>query len=441
MKLSILFATALLLLSLSACKTIPTPLYLSDRLNTEGTDFWVCFEKNYRTSSNNDKKQSDTLVLQLTLAASSAATVTIETAIGTQTIQLRKGEIARVTVDTALQVTSSGKVEKQAIHITSTYPISVRGSNSRYQTTDAFTAIPYQHLGKEYRVIGFDKLSDDLLSQFAVVATEDATFVTITPQVDTWNKQKAGIPFTISLNKGEVYQVISCVSSKDCDITGTLVQANKPVAVFSGHNCAYVPYSIPACNHLVEQILPLQYWGKYYGIGTLGQRSISTFRIVANEPNTRVVINNTKIVTLGAGEHYTDNEQKSTVWLFADKPIMVAQYGQGFRNGDSVGDATMLLIRPVEQFQTAYSIVPPLEGSWNNFINIIITENGLHSLRLDGQPVNTAVFIPCGAPPYLIGTIAVSGTAPHALTAAEPFGVYCYGFGNGEKGYDAYGNM
>lgn len=127
---------------------------------------------------------------------------------------MRKGAIARVVLDTALQVTSSGVAEKRAIHITSDYPLSVRGSNSRYQTTDAFTVIPSQHLGKEYRVIGFDKLSGSLLSQFAVVATEDAISITITPQVDTRNGQKAGVPFTISLNKGEVYQVISCANHK-----------------------------------------------------------------------------------------------------------------------------------------------------------------------------------------------------------------------------------
>lgn len=171
------------------------------------------------------------------------------------------------------------------------------------------------------------------------------------------------------------------------------------------------------------------------------QRAVSTLRIVATEPDTRVRINNTKTIALGAGEHYTDNEQKDNVWLVANKPIMVAQYGQGFRNGDSVGDATMRLVRPVEQFQTTYSIIPPLEGAWENFVNIIIAENGLSSLQLDRKKVDAATFVPCGTGEYLVGTVAVSGVSSHTLTTAEPFGIYCYGFGYGENGYDAYGNM
>lgn len=435
------FAAALLAMAISACTTIPSIQPAAHTFSTEGTDFWICFEKNYRSDNFDERKRSDSLLLQLTMTAMSTATVTIETTSGTQKTHINRVGVATVAMDTAFQVTSSGTPEKRAIHVTSDYPISLWGSNSRYQTTDAFTAIPSHHLGREYRVICFDKLSDDLLSQCAIIATEDTTVVTITPRADTRSNHKAGIPFKVSLSKGEVYQVISCAVSKDCDLTGTLIQANKNIAVFSGHNCAYVPPSVPACNHLVEQLLPIRYWGKHFGIGTLSKRSVSTFRVVAHEPDTRIELSNGTTITLGAGEHYTDNEQREALWLTANKPVMVAHYGQGFRNGDSLGDATMALIRPVEQFRTTYIVTPPLKGKWQHFINVTIPETGLHSLRLDGEPVDTSSFRACGRHSYLLGTIAISGDRPHALTAAEPFGIYCYGFGYEENAYDAYGNM
>jgi hypothetical protein len=36
------------------------------------------------------------------------------------------------------------------------------------------------------------------------------------------------------------------------------------VAVFSGHNCVFVPFSSWACDHLEEMVFPLETWGKHF---------------------------------------------------------------------------------------------------------------------------------------------------------------------------------
>ncbi|MBU1245258.1 IgGFc-binding protein [Myxococcota bacterium] len=36
------------------------------------------------------------------------------------------------------------------------------------------------------------------------------------------------------------------------------------MAVFSGHNCVFVPFSSWACDHLEEMVFPLETWGKHF---------------------------------------------------------------------------------------------------------------------------------------------------------------------------------
>ena len=72
-------------------------------------------------------------------------------------------------------------VQKLGVHVVAEAPISVYGLNRRYQTTDTWASIPVHLLGTGYRAVGYGWLESDLLSQIAVVATEDNTVVTIVP--------------------------------------------------------------------------------------------------------------------------------------------------------------------------------------------------------------------------------------------------------------------
>src|SRR4029079_11825410 len=46
------------------------------------------------------------------------------------------------------------------------------------------------------------------------------------------------------------------------DLTGSHVVADQPVEVFGGHACSFVPYNTWACDHLEEQMTPLDTWGQ-----------------------------------------------------------------------------------------------------------------------------------------------------------------------------------
>lgn len=46
------------------------------------------------------------------------------------------------------------------------------------------------------------------------------------------------------------------------DITGILVNSTKPIGVYAGHSCAFVPENVFYCDHMVEQIPPVSELGK-----------------------------------------------------------------------------------------------------------------------------------------------------------------------------------
>ncbi len=282
-------------------------------------------------------------------------------------------------------------------------------------------------------------VSEGLMPQFAIIATENNTDVEIRTTTNT-TKHPAKFPYKIKLNKGEVYQVVAEFDKNStCDLTGSIVRANKDIAVFAGHQCAYVTPRIIACNHLVEQMPPLNSWGKHFYLGKLKSRSFYTYRVLANEDETKVFEDSKLIKVLNAGEFYEKNSNKN-IQITAGKPILLAQYSQGFRNGDSIGDPMMLLISPTQQFLKHYRFATPINGSWKHYVNVVVPTKAIGTLRLDSIKVDSALFEPLGISRYSLAHINVPfGT--HTLECDMPFGMYSYGFGFGADAFDAYGNM
>ncbi|MGB9771193.1 MAG: outer membrane beta-barrel protein [Candidatus Kapaibacteriota bacterium] len=403
-----------------------------------GTDFWICFMKNFQ--EDDPKRPAGELILELFLTGEEDTKVTIEIpGINYRTQVFVRGKtIQNVRIPALAQVKSFNVIEQLSVHITSEKPIFVYGLNRRFQTTDSFLAFPVDVLGTEYRAMCYT-VSIEMVPLFAVVATEDNTEVTIIPSFDT-EMAPANVPFTIRMRKGDVFQVApKFVQTPKCDLTGSIIRSNKKVAVFSGHQCAYVPPNKSACNHLVEQIPPISSWGKHFYLGILKPRKNYTFRVLANEPETKVFIDGKLVRTLNAGEFF-DSLVDKPLQITANKPILVAQYSHGYNIGDSIGDPMMLLVSPTLQFLKSYRFATPVNGEWRHYINVVIPTIAIKSLRLDGAPVDSSLFQQIGISRYSIGYIQVD-YGSHYIEADLPFGMYSYGFGYGKDAYDAYGTM
>lgn len=302
-----------------------------------------------------------------------------------------------------------------------------------------------------FTVIGAEPGGVDVTLELSayVVAASDASIAALEP----------GAEATVHLALGDVLQVVTqapdecvdgeyppdqimnggmetrhyCSVSSDYDLTGSEVHATGKVAVISGHNCSFVPYGRWACDHQEEQLFPLQAWGKDY--------LVSITKPLRDEPNVIRIISGSDAnrihfdpavrpdLTLARGQ-MTEFEARSDFRVVGSTPLLVAQFLVGqdyaglFSAGEQgLGDPSLSLAIPIEQYRTSYSILVP-ETYPLNMINI--TAQGGQPVELDGRPV--VGFTPVPGTGMATARIEVS-RGQHHLDAQMPFGVVSYGFG------------
>lgn len=437
------FAAACMLLFLcTSALPAAVPTRVPDPLTSEGTEFWLCFQRNFKDSpSGAQKSNTNDVSLELYIFSRADANVSIEIdGISYQvTRKVTAGTMEKIVIDKAAELKDLDKIKRLAVHVISDQPITVYGLSSRFQTTDAFLGLPVSVLGNDYMVMGY-KYSEGLLSQFAIIATADGTTVTITPTAQTSTGHKALVPYNVAMKKGDVLQVSSFDSKTEkTDLTGSRITANKPISVFSGHQCAYVPEGIIGCNFLVEQMPPLSSWGTSFIVGKLYSRMNYTVRVLAKDPNTKVFVNSEQVATLGAGEVYENSEFTKNISISANQPVLVAQYSHGYLIGDQTGDPMMLLVTPTEFFTPSCYYATPKSDDWNHYINVVIPTTSIGSLIIDGKKASDQLeFVPVPATTYSVAQIKVP-YGSHTITADQPLGLYSYGFGYDGQAYDAYG--
>ncbi|MCP5307162.1 MAG: IgGFc-binding protein, partial [Chromatiaceae bacterium] len=244
------------------------------------------------------------------------------------------------------------------------------GGASGY-TTDASLLLPTHTLGKAYYHMAWTNGYGNG-SAMNIVATEDNTTVTITPKVNTQAGKNglpamaANVPTQIKIGRYDYIQVMSGTNGPD--LSGSKIEASAPVAVFGGHSCANVPTtSIAACDHIEEQILPLETWGKNYIAVRNPPRPENNpedmvWRIIAAEDNTTVTFD--PPVTIGAMTNLSAGQMvqfvdKKSFSVSANDPILVVGYMIGC-TGTSIypqqcdGDPYMVQMVAVEQYLKDY---------------------------------------------------------------------------------------
>lgn len=384
----------------------------------QGLEFIVAFQQNNSTS---------TLSLFLSSEEPTPGVVEVPGLGFSQNFTISPGVVTTVSIPSAAAVNVADGVVNSGIHVLADRPISLYGLNRLQATTDAFAGLPVETFGTSYRVMAYSGTG----SQLAVVGSEDATILQITPATNSGGRP-AGVPYQITINRYQVYQL------RGIDVTGTLITSNKPVGVFGGNTCTNVPASAFACDHLCEQMPPTDTWGTEFVTVPLATRLRGdTFRILAHEAGTSVTIQGPAPQTfvLGAGQFreaiLTGNNSISST-----KPILVAQYSNGSSFDGVTSDPFMMLIPPSDQFLESYTFTTPATGFTANFANIVAPS----AIALSGQVTIDGVSIP-GAQFTPIGTTGFAGTqrpitlGNHRISAPAQIGIYVYGFAS----FDSYG--
>ncbi|MVN21939.1 gliding motility-associated C-terminal domain-containing protein [Mucilaginibacter arboris] len=416
----------------------------------KGTEFWTAYMDNVRGVVGNNTCQ---MSLYLTSDVSTSGTITVADGSYSQGFTVTANQVTTVTMPQSAFLATEGQFLK-GIHITAADPIVVYAHIYASAVSGATLLLPVSTLAKDYYSINYTQRSNEgnSYSSFAVVATEDTTTVEITPTATLNSGRPAGTPFTITLQKGELYQGLSLT-----DLTGTRIRSVssgtnvcKKIAVFSGSSKIYIGTPNMSADNLFQQVYPTASWGRNYITAPLSNRPYDTYRIVISDPTTQVTLNGSVLsnASFTNGFYYEFNSTVPNV-ISADKPVQVVQYAvtqgnslSGVNVKGDVGDPEMIYLNPIEQSVNNVTLYSPTAYKiLQSYINVIIAASAASSFTLDGTaPTGGFKTVP-GNSSYSYGQFAVS-SGTHNIQASTGFNAIAYGFGNAESyGYSAGTNL
>ncbi len=408
--------------------------------DNKGTEFFLAFPQNLNVPDL--PVQRATHRLTVFLAAEEATTVEISgPEVATQTFAIAASSVLELVYSSAVPQTSTvNAVGNEGIRVRSVdpfdetkegAPIAVYGMNRRLGSAGAYVAFPVDVLGMEYRALSRPGISPGSPgSQVTVVGTEDNTTVTITTPVAVPGVSSAGVPFVRVLNRLQTF----LLQLPAGDLTGTLVMADKPVAVFGGNQFGTVPGPGGSADYMVEQMPPARTWSTEFVVAPIVPRTAGDIvRVLGHENDTTVTINGEVTAVLGAGQFYEFTQPSASGgWITTSKPAQVAQYNKG---QDAVQtDPFMMLVPPVDQFSRQYLFKAPVAPfsppTGSNRLALVVKDGDEVGLLLDNAPLPVSTtWTPVSDSGYKYARLTIlSGThqVGHALPTVR-FGAWVYG--------------
>jgi hypothetical protein len=426
----------LVLLACTALLAVPAMAQAeSSGLTNAGTEFWLGFSSNCLSCG------SAVQTLYITGDTTTTGTVSIPGLSFSESFSVTPGTVTPVHLPETEMLTSDG-IEEKGIHVTAASPIVVYGLSDLVFTTDAYTALPANVDGTNYTVLAFGSgLGGN--SELSVVATQNDTEVTITPSVagGESDTRPAGVPYTVTLNQGQEYQLRATVNPED--LTGTKITATAPVSVYGGEQCANIPTNqYDACDYIVEQNVPDSAWGTSFLTEPLKTRhNGDDFELVADQNETEVKLNGATVATLNAGEHYAQEVEVPSEWT-SNKPIELSQDSNSSTYDGTTGDPSMMIIPPYQQFEAGYTITTPYDSNtvFENYVNLVVPKSAVGVVAVDGTPVPATEYNPIGSSEFEGAQVDLT-PGSHVITGnGEPFGAFSYGFSE-YNAYSYYGGM
>lgn len=362
------------------------------------------------------------------------------------------------------------RIAKQSFHVTSDNDIYVYAFSNGGSHLAAFNVIPTNLLYKNHFVMSYNSGEYPLFatpSEFAVVATEDKTYIEIKPTAPTeYNGLKTQ---KITLNRGDVYMVqaetdIRRQNKNKYDLTGTYIYSNKPVVVFSGNQCTYIPkeQDTLAFSNLIQEVPDMRYWGKNAFIVpfpldfTKGTPGNDIFRVLAGFDSTEVFVNGAKKANINKGEFYEDTIIDASL-VTASNPVLVSEYKRSYKfpyqfqagTVNYSGSPFMLIIPPIEHFYNSYKIInaqlrkdvlPTYPMIRYQYLTIVAPTSSFNFLRIDSLQIADTLIHPIANTDYSYSIIPDS-TGVHNIKGTESFACYVHGYtSNKSYGYCAGGN-
>jgi hypothetical protein len=359
-----------------------------------------------------------------------------------QTVTVTPGQVRVVTLPNAAHSGwTAGRVLNNAVRVSAPDELVAYLVNRATATSDAGMALPVDALGTSYIVTtyrGSNAHSGDR-AEFLVVAPFDGTTVTITPTASLLipapgTNAPPNVPFQITLTRGQGFRGEAVFST--ADLTGTVIESNRPIAVLNGNLCTNIPTTTVACDHIFEVAHPVRSWGTSALVANLPNRpGGSIYRIVASVNGTVVSRDGAAQATLNRGQLLEVGPLTGSHLFTASQPIFVTQFmtGQGSPGAIS-GDPAMVNAIPPDQYLQAYTFSTVSGGQFSShFLTLISPDAAIGSVRLDGAPIAAGQFSPITGTGYSSVLLPLP-EGSHTTASPQPHGITVEGFNS----FDSY---
>lgn len=375
---------------------------------------------------------SVTASVQLTSDVPTSVTVQypVNTPTFSQTVSVNPGQVTLVNLPSGTHANwTAGRVLNNSIRLSGPDDFVAYLVNRAQFTSDAGMALPVDALGTSYIVttyrssviVGQDR------SQFLVVAPFDNTTVTITPATSVVLPAPAvsqpNVPFTVKLNRGQGFRGEAVLYASD--LTGTVIESDRPVFVLNGNLCTNVPSSQPYCDHIFEVAHPVRSWGSSALVTNLPNRpSGSIYRVVASVDGTQITLDGVLQATLNRGKFLEIGPLAGNHAIAGDHPIFVTQFMTGSTSpGAFLGDPAQVNVIPPEQFLKSYTF-STVGGSQFRFHYLTLTAptSSIGALALDGNAIPANQFTPIATSGYSSAVVPIT-EGSHSTLSNQPHGI------------------
>lgn len=287
-----------------------------------------------------------------------------------------------------------------------------------------------------------------------IVARENGTEVTILPKVPIVGgggvaPAPANTPVVYSLEAGQYLQL-----SQEAELTGSVIQSNKPVGLWGGASCLNVPVTAAACDSAHQQIPPVRALGSRYAGVRYRNRAAATgeesppWRLVGAVDGTQLTW--TPSAPPGAP---TSLQQGELAEFMAPGPFVVASqdedhpfyFAQYMTGADHIGgfggegDPEWVNVIPTEQFlekyvfftdptypETSLVVVRKKSPTTGQFADVVLDCTG----PLGGwQPLGDFQYTRVDLVTGDFQSVNGCANGRHEMQSAAPFGVTVWGWG------------
>lgn len=432
--------------------------HAQDKSN-RGKEFWLGYGYNISfTVGDYDGLNSQTMVLYITTEEAATVTVSVNSTSWSQTINIPANS-----VNTAITLPKNGVddcrilnegIFDKAIHITSDKPIVVYAHQYNTQLSGATMLLPVDTYGYTYYSVNFKQppvAPGWGNNWFYAIASEDNTRLKITVTDTTEGGLLPGQTITVNLNKGQLYNVLGKASSDNvCDLTGSKVVSIEgadgkchPVAMFSGCN-RFILCLTDGGEIAQQQIFPASAWGTRYltfhsiiaTTNALTTPFLNYYRIIVSDPS--AVIRRNGIILTGLQRNlFYEFSSDGGDYIESDKPVIVGQYTPNSNqctgnNPSPQGDPELMFLPSIEQGIKRSQVYNTKNANITvNYLTIIIPNNGVSSLRVNGAaiPASQRLIHPNNPAYTVVARRLLGPSAQYLIESDSAFTAMIYGSG------------